>query len=314
MRKIIWIIVVLLMSTTIAFAQMTCSPLETALSDVLTNCDDVEVGTLCYGSGDISLDASADEIRFESPGDSVNLSDILSFQTENEDETIATAMIALNREDVALRMIAYGHTEIENTAPRNTISVYALRGVNLRQEPSVDASVIGSLVQGRDYTAVGRLADNSWIRVLLEDGRLGWASAQYFSTRDGFTQLDAVTPSTPPYLPMQSLTLLTEDCSGLIIIAPEVEDETIIFGINGAQIEGIGIVHIHTQHEELIIETLEGETIVNTFGFELPLSAGELTRIPLNDAHMIIGIGSDAEEVAEPILSDEGLELLRYNP
>lgn len=314
MKKIIWIIVVLLMSTTIALAQMTCLPLETALSDALTNCDDADIGTLCYGSGDISLEVSADEISFESPSDTVNLSDILSFQTENEDETIATAMIALNREDVALRMIAYGHTEIENTAPRNTISVYALRGVNLRQEPSVDASVIGSLVQGRDYTAVGRLADNSWIRVLLEDGRLGWASAQYFSTRDGFTQLDAVTPSTPPYLPMQSLTLLTEDCSGLIIIAPEVEDETIIFGINGAQIEGVGIVHIHTQHEELIIEILEGEAIVNTFGFELPLSAGELTRIPLNDDHMIISIGSDAEEVAEPILSDEGLELLRYNP
>lgn len=314
MKKIIWITVVLLMSTTIALAQMTCLPLETALSDALTNCDDADIGTLCYGSGDISLDASAEEVSFESPGDTVNLSDILSFQTENEDETISTAMIALNREDVALRMIAYGHTEIENTAPRNTISVYALRGVNLRQEPSVDASVIGSLVQGRDYTAVGRLADNSWIRVLLEDGRLGWASAQYFSTRDGFTQLDAVTPSTPPYLPMQSLTLLSEDCSGLIVIAPEVEDETIIFGINGAQIEGIGIVHIHTQHEELIIEALEGEAIVNTFGFELPLSAGELTRIPLNDDLMIISIGSDAEEVAEPTLSDEGLELLRYNP
>ncbi len=314
MKNFIWILLAIVSSATIAFAQATCPPLETALSDALTNCDAVEVGKLCYGSGDISLEASADEISFESPSDTVNLSDILSFQTENDDETSATAMIALNREDVALRMIAYGHTEIENTAPRNTISVYALRGVNLRQEPSVDASVIGSLVQGRDYTAVGRLADNSWIRVLLEDGRLGWASAQYFSTRDGFTQLDAVTPSTPPYLPMQSLTLLTEDCSGLIIIAPQVEEETIIFGINGAQIEGIGIVYIHTQNEELIIETLEGEAIVNTFGFELPLSAGELTRIPLNDDHMIIGIGSDAEEVAEPILSDEGLELLRYNP
>ncbi len=252
-------------------------------------------------------------MRFESSGDVADLSEIESLQTENTENTLAIAMMRLNREDVALRLIIYGDAEIENTAPRHTVSVYALRNVNLREEPSVDATVIGSLVQGSDYMAVGRLADNTWIRVLLDDGRIGWASAQYFSTREGFTELDAVTPSTPPYLPMQSLTIDTDDCAGVIIIAPEIEEVDLIFGINGAQIQVNGIAHIHTEDDLLIIEAVEGDVIVNTFGFELPLSRGEMTRVPMSDANMIIGIGTDAETVENAILPDESLELSGWN-
>lgn len=312
MKEIMWILLATLLSATIAFAQGACLSLETALLDALTICDTLEIDTICYGAGDITLDSSAEDIRFESSGDTANLSDIASLQTENTENTLAIAMMRLNREDVALRLIVYGDAEIENTAPRHTISVYALRNVNLREEPSVDARVIGSLVQGRDYIAVGRLADNTWIRVLLDDGRIGWASAQYFSTREGFTELDAVTPSTPPYLPMQSMTIDTDACAGVIIIAPEIAEEDLIFGVNGAQIQVSGIAHIYTEDELLIIEALEGEVIVNTFGFELALSSGEMTGVPISEAHMIIGVGADAEEVEEAILSDESLELLGW--
>lgn len=310
MRKFIWIILATFASVSLVIAQSTCPLLETSLTDALDVCADAEIGILCYGSGDLSLDSSAEDIMFNSPSTTALLADVLRLETQNTNDELAIAIMHLNREDVSLAMIAYGATSLENIAPRQTISVFALRGVNLRQEPSVDARVIGSLVQGTDYTAVGRLADNTWLRILLDDGRIGWASAQYFSTREGFTELDAMTPSTPPYLPMQALTLATENCGGLFIIAPEIEDEVIIFGINGAQIQINGLVHIQTIDDMLMITSLAGEAIVNTFGFEIALQSGELTSIPLNATNTIIGIATDAETSDARIVSDDMMDLL----
>lgn len=310
MKQAISMIVTLLLSTAIVFAQETCPMIDEALLSALKTCEDAESGTICYAAGELSLESDSKEISFASPADTVPLSDAIAVETTSED---SITLLQLNREDVPLRLIAYGETSLENTAPRSSINVYALRGVNLRQDPSLEARVIGSLLQGRDYTAVGRLADNTWLQVQLEDGRIGWSSAQYFVTEEGFTALETVTPNTPPYLPMQALTLQTGDCSGLLLIAPEIEAETIIFGINGAQIEVQGIVLIQASEDELSIINIIGEVLVNAFGFEMPLESGDMTTIPLNDSLSIAGIPSDAESSEMLILDEETINILFTN-
>ena len=311
MKRYSWIFLLILSSVSLVLAQDTCLSLEIALQETLATCDSLENDSLCYGSGTLNLESSADEEEiFEDLGDRVSISDIISFQSMNDEDVLATVMMRLNREDVAIDLIAYGQLEIENTASSNTISVYALRGVNLRQEPSVEATVLGSLTQRQTYTAIGRLADNAWLQIRLDDGRVGWVSAQYFSSSEGFTELEAVTPTSLIYLPMQSLTLTTDDCSGLLIIAPEIEGDKVVFAINGAQIQGAGIINIYIEDDFLIINVLEGEAIVNTFGFETVLSSGELTTIQLGATNTIINIASEAESSNLSILSEEMIAIL----
>ncbi len=300
-------IIVILFCTGIILAQETCPAIDESRLSALEICEDTGIGSICYAAGELSLESDVEEVTFENAGDTVLLSDVIALESTSEE---SLALLQLNREDVSLRLIAYGEISLENAAPRSSINVYALRGVNLRQEPSVEATVVGSLIQGRDYTAVGRLADNTWLQVQLEDGRIGWSSAQYFVTQDGFTALETVTPNTPAYLPMQALTLQTGDCAGLLLIAPEIEEETIIFGINGAQIEVQGIAWLQANEDELSILNIAGDSLVNAFGFEMPLEPGEITSIPLNDSLSIAGIPSDAESSDVMLLEEETNHIL----
>lgn len=314
MKQVILTILALILSVAIVMAQENCPPIDAALLEALENCDEMASGTLCYGAGDIAIEHDAEEAAFESAGDTVLLQDVIAVETAFDEEDNSVAIMNLNREDVRLALIAYDESRLENVAPRTTISVYALRGVNVRATPSLDGTVVGSLLQGRDYTAVGRLADNTWIQVMLEDGRVGWSSAQYFVTQDGFTELEAVTPNTPPYLPMQALSLSTGDCGGLLLIAPELEEETIIFGINGAQIQVTGIAWVRASDELLEIVSIEGEQVVNAFGFEVEIATGEQTSIPLSETGSLAGIPSDAEESELSLLGEEMVEILVTQP
>ena len=307
MKQTILINFILFCCTMIVFAQEMCPAIDEALLSALETCEEIEPGTICHASGEINLDTDSEDALFSSPGDSISVSDVIAVESTSED---SIALIQLDRDDYKIRLIAYGETSLSNTASRRTINVYTLRGVNLRQEPSVEATVIGSLIQGRDYTAIGRLADNTWIQVRLQDGRTGWSSAQYFVTQEGFTELETVTPTTPPYLPMQALSLRTGDCAGLLLIAPEIEDETIIFGINGAQIEVQGIVFAQAKEDTLSIINLTGATVVDAFGFEMPLEQSEMTTMPLSDSASIAGIPSDAERIDEIPLEDETIGVL----
>lgn len=310
MKRFIWILTLILTSSAITLAQDSCPLLEIALQEALVTCENLENDSLCYGSGNLSIDTLAEEFSFDAEGDSVSLSELISLESVNDTDNLATAIMRLNREDADIRLIAYGNIEIENTAPTNIISVYALRGVNLRQSPSVEATVVGSLVQRQNYIAIGRLADNSWLQIRLDDGRVGWASAQYFSTTEGFAELDAVTPSSLAFLPMQSLSMTTEDCGGLLIIAPEIEDEIVVFAINGAQIQVTGIIHLSIEDDFLIITAITGDALVDSFGFETALTENEWTSIQLGTNNTIINIASDPETNDESILTDDLMEIL----
>jgi len=73
-----WTLLATVLSATIALAQGACLSLEPALLDALAICDALEIDTICYGAGDITLDSSAEDIRFESSGDVADLSEIAS--------------------------------------------------------------------------------------------------------------------------------------------------------------------------------------------------------------------------------------------
>lgn len=298
------------LSTSLVFAQTMCPMLDEHVLAALDNCAEMPVGTACYGAGEISIESEADDGTFDADGQTIALSDLDSLTTTNDEDDLSIAVMRLNRDDVRLIMIAYGDAELVNTAPRHIVTVTALQNVNLRQEPSVGTTAIGSLVIRREYTAIGRLADNTWIQVQLEDGRIGWVSAQYLSTQDGFNALDVLTPTTPPYLPMQAIDLNTGDCGGILIIAPAIDEEDIIFAVNGAQLVVDGILHIQSTADEITLTTLAGEASINTFGFETLLGESEFTTIPRAESGTIAGLPSEVESKAENTVIIQTIEIL----
>lgn len=51
--------------------------------------------------------------------------------------------------------------------------------LNLRSTPSTDGALIGLLAEGVALTILERSADGLWLHVRLQDGRVGWAYAEY---------------------------------------------------------------------------------------------------------------------------------------
>ncbi|MEO1290338.1 MAG: SH3 domain-containing protein [Chloroflexota bacterium] len=288
---------------------VTCSPLTDQLTNLIENCADLEPDTLCT-IDDATLSITSEIIDVENP----SLAQIISLANTEPNATIAR----LNREDLPLHVIMLGDVTLENTSPRSEITVTATRNVNLRSDPSRDATVIGSMTIRQDYTAIGRLADNTWIRIRLEDGRVGWASAQFFVTQEGFTALETTTPTTPSYLPMQSLQITTEDCGLTLIVAqaPDMADDTqdtipepIIFGINGAQITVDGIVALTTTDEILTITSIIGDHTVNAFGFEVTITNDQQTTIPLSSENTIASIPTDSVNI-DTLLNQNTTDML----
>lgn len=299
MRVSLYVLILMLFSLGIATAQ-TCLSLGEQLELLMDACSEIEANKVCASDDDSETD----------------LATVETLVTDNEN----SLLVRLNREDIPIYLLTVGTVSLDNTTPRGEITVSATRNVNLRSVPSVDGTIIGSMTIREEYTAIGRLADNTWIRIRLDDGRIGWASAQFFVSQEGYTQLDALTPTAPPYLPMQSVIVSTGDCGTLFLIAtsPEPEEsetesdsvpEAIIYGINGAQITVNGIVAITVVDDTLTVTSVIGEHMVNAFGFETLLTINEQTQIPLSSENMIASITSEPETV-EPVMEDETVEQL----
>jgi uncharacterized protein YgiM (DUF1202 family) len=222
----------------------------------------------------------------------------------NADEQ-SFAMLVLALQDEPMSIIIFGNTRLENTVALNEVEVLALRGVNLRETPSVTAPVVGSLLQGRTYAAIGRLDDNTWLRIRLETGQIAWVSAQFLTSEIGFAKLSAVSPNSPAYLPMQAFDLQTvDDCSGLLLIAPE-NDKHYEITVNDLVIRFNGAAVVSITENILRVTSLAAELTVQAYGFEQNATANEMLSVPLNDSGMILGIPSEAEDYEGLILDYE---------
>lgn len=289
MRKTI-LLILLMIWTSLSAAQEACSAILEALPTVAELC--AESDSLCL----VEIDSEGEYTSEIMPlTDYMAAEDFEAIETEAHDEKLSFALIHLPFDTETLTMLAFGNTRLENTVIMNEIEVLALRGVNLRASPSVSASVVGSLSQGQNYRAIGRLADNTWLRVRLDEGQIGWASAQYLRSEAGFAELAIVSPNTPAYLPMQAFNLQTEDnCSALLLISPQNE---LVYevAINGLVLQMRGVALAQVADKSITVVTLAGENIVNAFGFEQIVAENQFVSTALSESGILISISSEAE-------------------
>lgn len=289
MRKTILLIFIII-CTNISLAQEACTAILETLPIVAEIC--AESDSLCLVEIDSEGDFTSEIMPLE---DYMAADDFEVIETEFNAEKLSFALIHLPLNDETFTMLAFGNTRLENTVAMNEIEVLALRGVNLRIFPSVSASVVGSLLQGQNYQAIGRLDDNSWVRVRLDNGQMGWVSAQYLRSEAGFAELTAVSPNTPSYLPMQALNLQTEDeCSALLLITPQ-NDSVYEVVINGLVLQMRGIALAQVTDDSITVATLAGENTVSAFGFEQIVAENERVSTALSESGMLAGIPSEAE-------------------
>ena len=308
----IWILFCLV---SIAVAQDSCLALiEAAIETALDSCTGLERNQLCAGSGNIEINTFGED----SPQShtTAEIFDTATVQFVNVD-TADSWDIAVMRVDGTpldtspsqnITVIMWGELSLENDVqPLVTIDATSNANVNVRQQPSTQAVILGSLPLGATVKVTGRLSDNSWWRIIwnAETNQVGWVFADFLNTVNEPSLLNIVEAETPLYAPMQVLKLQsssdTPECtdapqSGVLLQSWRPAPPASIM-VNRVEIEFAATLYLQAQADATLkIYVLQGNAVIRAFDSEQFAPAGTVLQAPLNSD----GLASAAPQAAEP--------------
>lgn len=187
MRRLVRWFSVLLLVVGAGFAQAdTCPTLErAAVAEARIWCMDTQTGEACYGNSLVSAEAAG----FQAAGDRIGLEETDRITTQVDAESNRYGVSVLRTLAYApgswtarpTTMVLLGNASLINTAdntPHQLATINSAQGVNVRALPTEDGRLIMPLFDGEMVMLTGRLADGSWLRVLLPRGQTGWITGQ----------------------------------------------------------------------------------------------------------------------------------------
>jgi len=274
----------------------TCPALvQAAVEAVRENCADIGSNEICYGNPSLNIQPRPNvRIVFAEPGDRVTLSAVETLDSSPFDSLtgnwgVAFMRVRANLPDAGLTLLSFGDVSLDNLSQTSSefialdVTVREPTGANVRETPSLDGNVIGTLLANNTYVAIGRLADGTWIRLL--NG--GWVASELLRSRYNLMMLEVLPPGAPagdgsyPYGPMQALHFRSgsddSPCdgapdSGLLVQTPD-GISGVQMQVNGADLIFTGTAWLQTQATgETVVSMLEGELL---YGEGQTLSAGE---------------------------------------
>lgn len=301
--------------TFVAVAQTDCPTIvQAALNTVDAACAETGRNQACYGN--ISLTATprdgVNNLAFDTSGDRASVTDIQSLQLSSMSETDDSWGVALMRLQANLpdtlpgqnvTFLLFGDVQIDDAAANAPeVSMTTTANVNVRLRASTDTNnIMTSLHSGQTVIATGRLADNSWVRIKVEDDArgLGWVSADF--VEGDLNALAAVEPDAPSWGPMQSFYFQTgvgdRPCaeapdSGILIQTPEGSGK-VTLNVNDVEIHLGSTVYLQAQSSQLMVVTvIEGQAMLEAGGQTQVVPAGTFSQVPLDEVGKAAGTPS----------------------
>ena len=297
------------------------------------SCSATGTNEACYGYNFIDAAFRSLDASFIQPGDIENVIDIQSLQLSPLDVQsgqwgVVVMSVEPNinlAEDEApleddVQILLYGDTTLSDAS--QFIEVTAISGVNIREYPRTNSTILGSLESDDILIANGRLADNSWYRVrLVVDGTasIGWVSAGFLEPGFDADTLPEITVEeaeqaaddiAAQYGPMQAFIFESgeEDApcseapnSGMLIQTPDgVASVTIWLDEVVIQLDGTGVISAQADGN-LTVGVIEGTAEVEANGETRTAVAGQAVDVPLDENLA----ASDVPGAPRPLDADE---------
>ncbi len=313
------VLLVLVVAPVLAAIEADCPDLvRTALEATDRLCDGTGRNEACYGH--VFLEAqpqpSVASFLFDQPGEQVDVASMKSLRLAPMQVDSGVWGVALMRlqaniaaaqpSDVTL--LAFGDVQIDNAVetPTRVDITAGNTGVNIRQLPTTNAGVIGSLAPRQAAAALERLADNSWLRVELpESGETGWVNGSLVTSAGDLETLRVSEARRPFYRPMQAFYFNTGSAdpgcadapaNGLLIQTPEGVGQ-VTFLINEVNIQLGSTVFFQAQPGgALTVSTLEGHAQVGVGDQVQVASAGMQVSVPLDENMVFVMISDEYEK------------------
>lgn len=303
--SMIWIVPTGMLS--VQAQQLDCPVVvQTALEATQELCDTTGRNQACYGH--VLLDAQPQpgwSLQFTDPGDKTDVSGLRSLHLSAMDA--ASGVWGVTRMELRanlpqsrpenLTLLMFGDVTVNNAVVPETpvdVSVIGSANVNVRFAPTQQARVIGTIARNQSISAIGRLADSSWLRVEVPDTDLtGWVFTTLLAPNENMEALPVEEATLPHFGPMQAFyfesgtdnqTVCSQmPGSGFLIQTPEGAGEVTLL-INEVNIHVGSTVYFQAQRNgEMTITTLEGKARVQAMGVEHIAFAGTRVRVPMTE-------------------------------
>jgi len=275
-----------------------------ALELAAKGCEATGRNEACYGHTDLEAQPQpeVESFVFTEAGDIVKVSQMRSLRLGEMNEQAQTWGIALLRVQANLpdsspenvTVVLFGDTQITDNTPETLVLpayVAAGQNVNARRYPNSTSAVLMSLPPGTEVQATGRLADSSWLRILLpETGQTAWVFASLMASDEDLSALAVVSSGSEMLRPMQAFTLQSgvDDApcveapqSGLIIQTPDGVGQ-VTFLVNEVDIQvGSSAFLQAAPGQQMNVAAISGTVTVTANGVTQVVPAGTVVSIPL---------------------------------
>ena len=277
---------------------------EEAITTAATHCAELKPNEVCLGHPNIDKVIQNDpDLSFDTPGDTLSLDCLCSMHLSPLQTTgswgLAMMQVSPSEDDQPIRYVLFGDVEIQNAASaRSELTAQVVSATEVHSGPGSHYGVIETLPAGRIIDVNGCNCTGNWLRLVLEDGRVGWIWAGSVTGLGDDAELPMVRSDTPVYASMQAFTFRSGDvptCSSApedgILIQARSELNEAQLQINGAEVTLDATVFVQSQPgKSLTIEVLEGAATITATGFAATVRAGARAVIPMTENNTPTGL------------------------
>lgn len=316
MRTLVIVLIVCLALPLVVVAQSECpAAVQTAVETTAANCTGLGLNEICFGHASVDTIVNCEDAPdFNTPGDIMPLEAVCALRVGGWQPTSEWGVAMMQIESsagVPVTFALFGGVEIHNAGSSlNEMQVWIVNDTGVYAGPGSHYETLLSLKVGDVVKVNACNCTGNWLRLVMEDGRVGWIPALNATVVGDSSSLPIASLDTPIFEAMQAFTLSTNQdvppcadspASGILIQVPA-DADPVPLQINGVHISLNSTVFVRSSADELTLEMLSGAAQVSASNLTMNVPAGTRVRIPLfedNVPNEILHVESySAEDVA----------------
>ncbi len=324
MKRLVALVLCLLLIPTAAYGQGDGygDIVQEAIQQTAENCVGLGVNEICFGHASVAPMVNLEGVpEFDTSGEMMPINEMCAVElgalTAEGQWGMATMNVQPTDSTVNMSYVIFGGLQLQNAASARTqIQVQINTPTDIRSGPGSDFESLGVLEVGAEVTVNACEGTRLWMRLVMEDGRVGWLPSGNITVLGDVETLPVVERDTPIYASMQAFSLHTGSVpaeaagvapeDGMLIQVPAGSDVVPVW-INGVDLRLAGTVYVRAQLGGVMtIMALAGEVHATANEFTVHLPPGTQATIAFNADGIVEGLFAvtpyaDADVAALPV-------------
>lgn len=308
MKKLAILVLCLLLSPSIVSGQGNgyAEIRQTAIDQTAENCVGVGVNQICFGHAPVAPMVNRESVpEFDTSGETMPITAMCALELGGltADGQWGMAMMNVQPADtsVSVAYVLFGALQMQNAASsQSQMQVQINTPTDIRSGPGSEYESLGVLDVGTEVMVDACEGTRHWLRLVLEDGRVGWLPDANITVLGDVDTLPVVERDTPIYASMQAFSLHTgavpAEAVGIVpddgmLIQVPAGSAAIPVWINGVDMRLAGTVYVSAQPGGFMtVVALEGTVMLTANDFTVHVPAGATAAIPFSKDGIIEGL------------------------